>query len=421
MATGADGVLEMATVSLEAVRALLDPPEPPCLSLYMPTHRNVPDDTVDRPAFAHLVESLDRALAATHGRSAVERLLHPFTLLAADHRFWRHTRDGLAVVAAAGRARVFPLERPPRPLAVAAERFHTMPLIRVATALERVTVLALTSRSARVLAGRVWHDPAGAAAERLVSVPLVAVPGGEPVEELARDDVVSAEVFEPHRVKHGTGPAGRAATAFVHGGFGARRDAVDRDTDIFLRHVDEVVLDQVSRPGGAPLVLVAQARLAAAFRGLSTNPSLLDDGVALDPHLASADDLAAAVVPVFTRARGRRIAREVRRFVAARDAGRGAGDLADVARAAVAGQVATLLVEADRRERGGFDRATGAIAFAAEPAGDPSRSGDGPAVTDEDVVGAVAETVLAAGGTVLTLARNSMPTESGVAAIYRYA
>ena len=404
-----DEVLAVEPLSIAAVRSLLDPPEPPCLSLYLPTHRTVPGNTVDRPAFARLVESLESALGATRPRDAIERLLHPFRLLAADARFWQHAQDGLAVLAAGGQARVFLLQRPVPPLAVVGERFHVMPLVRAATALERFTVLALTGRSARVWAGRVWHDPRGAAGERLDPVPLVASPGREPVAELTRPDVISVETVEPHRVKHGMGPAGRGPTAFVHGGFGSRHDDVDRDTEIFLRHVDEVVHEQVSRPGEVPLVLVAQSRLAATFRGLSTNPLLVAEHVDLDPHLLAPDELLAAVVPVFTRARAAWSEREVRAFGRARDRGLGAGDLADVARAAVAGRVATLLVEADRCEAGRFDRATGAIAFA------------GPGGGGEDVYGAVAETVLAKGGTVVSLARNAMPTESGVAAIYRYA
>jgi hypothetical protein len=137
-----------------------------------------------------------------------------------------------------------------------------------------------------------------------------------------------------------------------------------------------------------------------------------------------ADDpapLAADVAAVFRRAHLDRIGRELRAFRQARDRGLAASDLADIARAAVAGQVATLLIEADRFEAGRFDRDTGAIEFDGAVPADLSRTGDRAAVRAEDLLGAVAETVLMHGGDVLALARNDMPTETAVAAIYRYA
>lgn len=408
------GAITIEPLTAAVVRDLLAPHIPPCLSLYQPTHRNVPGNAVDQPTFRTLVESLERPLAADRSAADVERLLRPFRDLASDAPFWRHTLDGLAVLAADGRARLFLLQTQVVPLAMVADRFHTLPLVRAVTAHERFHALALTSRTARVWAGRVWHDPSGEGSDRFDAVPLVAVPGSEPVEDLTRPDVISPEAFEPHRVKHGLGTAG-----FVHGGYGSRRDDVDRDTEIFLRHVDTVVHEQASRPTELPVVLVAPARLAARFRGLSRNPHLLDERVDVDPHLLSADELRRLVVPVFTRARRARIDREVAAFTAARGHGLGSGDLAEVARAAVAGRVAALLVEADRHEIGRFDRATGAVEFAGfggrGPVSAPSMA------AGEDVVAAVVETALTKGARVVTLAPVAMPAESGVAAIFRYA
>lgn len=415
-----DESVSIEPLTTEAVRALLEPQPAPCLSLYLTTHRNVPENTVDLPTYRHLVEALELALEAACPRDASERLLHPFRRLAGDVRFWRHARAGLAVLGAAGRARCFLLERPVEPLALVGPRFHTLPLVRAVAGLEGFSLLALTSRAAEVFTGTVWHDPRGSAPGPLVPLPLVETPGGAPTLELARSAVVDAEILEPHRVKTGTGPAGRAAGAVVHGGFGGKQDDIDADTEIFLRHVDEVVLDQVSRPLGLPLVLVAAAPLAAVFRGLSHNPLLVDDFVDLDPHLAPHAAVAAAATPVFARARERFVARELRAFALARDRGTGAGDLADVARAAVAGRVATLLVEADRFEPGHLDRDTGAIEFTAVERDELALRGGRPAVTHEDLLGAVAEVVLEKGGTIVALPRIAMPTEGGVAAIYRY-
>jgi hypothetical protein len=251
-------------------------------------------------------------------------------------------------------------------------------------------------------------------------VPIVPLPGRPAVADLTRGDVIDEETFQPHRVQHGMGPAGLGTGGVVHGGFGAKRDDVDADTEIFLRHVDDRVRDEVSRRSGLPLVLVAGARLAAMFRGLSKNDLLIDEPVAKDPHLMPVGDLAADVAAVFRRAHMNLIRRQVRAFTQARDRGLAASDLADIARAAVAGQVATLLVEADRFEAGRLDRDTGAIEFDGGPPPDLSRTGDRAAVRADDLFGAVAETVLLHGGDVLALARNDMPTETGVAAIYRY-
>lgn len=415
MATATDRASVMIeTLSLEAVRSLLEPQVAPCLSLYLPTHRTVPDNTVDLPTFRQLVGGLEAALASAHPRHEIERLLGPFHGLAGDARFWRHTRDGLAVLASAGRARVFLLERPVKPLAVSMRRFHLLPLVRLATASGRCHVLALTSREARLFEGTIWRDATGTVLGRLDPVALVSRPGHPPAESLARGDVVDAETFQPHRVERGLGPAGKAGRTAVHGGADARQDDVDADTEIFLRHVDEIVIDQASRPRGRPLVLVAGPRVAATFRGLSKNDLLLDDHIPKDPHLMGRDTLAAAVAAVFDAAAAARVTREIELYEQARDHDLAAGDLADIGRAAVAGRVATLLIEADRSEPGRFDRTTGAVEF------DASGHLHERDFDREDVCGAVAETVLAHGGTIVSVSRIAMPTESGVAAIYRY-
>ena len=156
------------------------------------------------------------------------------------------------------------------------------------------------------------------------------------------------------------------------------------------------------------------------FRGLSKNRLLLEEWVAKDVHLLPEHELPALVAPIFAAARVNRIGRELHLFGQARDHGLGSGDLSDIARAAVAGRVATLLIEKDRFETGRLDRATGAISTDGEAASDLSRTGDQPALRTEDLFGAVAETVLLHGGGILTLERIAMPTESGVAAVYRY-
>jgi putative intracellular protease/amidase len=425
--TRSAAAIDFEPLSAESLRPLLEPPAArPCLSLYLPTHRNVPHNTVDRPAYQHLLEACELALGLAHPRAETERLLHPFRVLAGDHHFWEHTRDGLAILAADGKARGFLLQRPVRPLALVTDRFHLLPLVRIVSSLERFTILTLTSREAAVYEATAWHDVAGGPAAHDVTIgpldplPLVRPTAPDPAEPLARREVVDERVREPHRVYREMGPSGRAETRVVHGGAGSKQDEIDQDTQIFLRHVDAVVDGKASRPTGLPLLLVAAASLAATFRGLSNNPFLLEDMVPLDPHLLSQEQLAATVAPVFAAARARRIERELRTFHLARERNLAAESLAEIAAAAVVGKIAVLMVEAERFIPGRFDRETGAVATDGEPPTDLSRSGGLPAARTEDVLSTLAETVLFHGGTIVSLSSFAMPCPTGAAAIYRY-
>jgi hypothetical protein len=418
--------IEFEPLSPESLRPLLGPHEPPCLSLYLPTHRKVPDNTIDRPAYHHLLEAFELALGLSHTRAAIERLLHPFRVLEADRRFWEHTRDGLAVLAAAGVARGFLLQRPVEPLAIVTPQFHVLPLVRLVASLERFTILTLTSREAAAYETTAWPDVAATTAARDVTVgpldplPLRASAAAEPAATISRDLVIDEEIHEPHRVHVGTGPRGRAGVRVVHGGAGAKQDDIDDDTESFLRWVDAVVEEQVSRPTGLPLLLVAAAPLAATFRGLSGNPLLLEEHVPLDPHLMATEKLAALVAPVFAAAQARRITRELSAYQRARDHGLVAEELTALGKAAVAGRIATLLVESDRFVPGTLDAASGRIVCHGEPPGDLSRSGDHPATITQDVLGLLAEAVLLHGGGIVSLARTVLPGPGPAAAILRY-
>ncbi|NDH95753.1 MAG: hypothetical protein EBZ13_14745, partial [Planctomycetia bacterium] len=138
-----------------------------------------------------------------------------------------------------------------------------------------------------------------------------------------------------------------------------------------------------------------------------------------DVHLVPQKNLGRLVLPIFVAERRRRIDRERRLFALARDRGLAAADLPGVARAAAAGRVATLLVEEDRFVPGWLNRSTGRVHPDGEVPDDLAQ-GNSPAIRTEDIIGAVAETVLLHGGEILLLERGQMPSDSGLAAIYRY-
>jgi len=120
--------------------------DPPCLSLYLPTHRRHPENRQDPIRYRNLLKALEESLLGQYSESEANTLLNPFRTLARDTAFWNHTWDGLAVLGAAGLFQVIKLQRPVSELAVVANSFHIKPLLRILQSADRYQVLSLNRR-----------------------------------------------------------------------------------------------------------------------------------------------------------------------------------------------------------------------------------------------------------------------------------
>lgn len=380
----------MYQLTTDHLLALLTEHESPCISLYQPTSRHHPDNQQDPIRFRNLIRVAEESLRQRYPTRDVRGLMKPLHELAANNLFWSHARDGLAVLAGAGRLDVFRLQRPVCELAIVADGFHVKPLLRYLQSADRFQVLALTRDSAAVFEGnRYALDPAPLADDfpsRLEQV--VGQEGSEPGLSVASSS------------------AGVGSAKMLRGHGEGKHDA---DTEKFFRAVDQAVAAQFSKPSGLPLVLTALAQHHAMFRDVSQNPLLLADGLSANPGALSEDELQHQVWRVLEPHYLVRLARlkESCRAAAARQTG--SADLSDVARAAVAGRVGTLLIEADRVSPGVIDRESGSI-----------RAGALESPLVDDMFDDLAELVLLKGGEVVVVPAEGMPTPSGLAAIYRF-
>jgi hypothetical protein len=84
------------------VAELLGSHEPPCLSLFQPTHRHHPDNQQNPIRFRNLVKSMEQSLRQEYTTREVKPLLEALQAVAQDHKFWNHTLDSLAVLGAPG-------------------------------------------------------------------------------------------------------------------------------------------------------------------------------------------------------------------------------------------------------------------------------------------------------------------------------
>jgi hypothetical protein len=382
------------TLDKDYAAGLLDNCDPPCLSLYQPTHRHHPDNQQDPVRFGNLVKALEESLLQQFPKDEIRPLLEPFLALADDRDFWNHTLDGLAVLGATGMFRVYKLQRPVAELAVVADSFHNKPLMRILQSADRYHVLGLNRKEIKFFEGN--RD---------------ALDEIEPAQGVPRTitEALGEELTEPHQTVASYGGVGGGHSP-MHHGHGGRESEVDIDTERFFRAVDRAVLEQHSQPSGLPLILAALPEHHHMFRDVSHNPFLIQESIDIHPDaLSSIDELRQRTWQLMEPRYLARLAALVEEFGNARSEGLGDDELAQVAKAVMAGRVATLLIEARREVPGRINAATGDIEL---------DNLTHPEV--DDVLDDLGTLALKMGGQVVIVPTERMPTKTGIAAIYRY-
>lgn len=377
----------MNPLNRETIRELIAPQEAPCISIYLPTHRHHPDNQQDPIRFKNQIRTVEESLAQKYRGRDIRPLVAPLQAIADDSAFWNHTLDGLAVLSNAKGTHVFQLQRTVAERAIVADNFYVKALIRVVQSADRFHVLTLSRDGATVYAGNRY------------ALDTLQVPG----LPSTLTEALGEEVSSPEQAGYSAGGAR------INYGIGSKKDEINKDTDRYFRVVDRAVLDRLSRPSGLPLVVVALSENASVFRALSQNPNLMPEGVAIDPGALDAEKLRKAVWNVVEPLYLKRLAELSETYTSAAARQKGSADLSDTCRAAVAGRVATLLVEADRIIPGKLDLTTGAIQSA--ELGKPDVG---------DLLDDLAETVLRTGGDVVLVPAERMPSKSGLAATFRY-
>ena len=382
------------SVDQDATAGLWDESEPPCLSLYQPTHRNHPDNQQDPIRFRNLVKTLEGSLRQKFKNEEIEPLLEPLLALAEDHDFWNCSLDGLAVLRTNSMFRVYRLQRYVPELAVVASTFHTKPLLRTLQSADRYQVLALNRNEMKLFEGN--RDVLDEI------VPADGVP-------LTVTEALGEELTEPRQTVSAYGGHGGGQGA-MHHGHGGRKDELDQDAERFFRAVDRAVCQHHSKHSGLPLILAALPEHHHMFHELSHNPFLIGESVDVHPDaLASIDAFRKRVWQTIEPRYLARLAGLVDAFGSNRPKGLADDDLVEVARAAVGGRVATVLIEARREIPGRIDASTGQLEY-----DDLSHPEFDDALDD---LGAV---TLMMGGEVVVVPTDRMPTGTGIAAIYRY-
>ena len=381
----------------ETMSQLLAKREAPCLSLYQPTHRSFPERQQDPIRFKHLLRELEDSLKQQGRGDQAKALLKPFQDLMNDPDFWNSNRDGLAVFGAVDYFEVFRLQRSVPELAVANDRMHLKPLLRIAQSADRYQILAITLNSVRLFEGN--RD----------GIDEVRLGDGVPKtleEALGRDLTEKGQTGFPQGYSRASE---RGDPMQVESGGAGRQDEIDRDRERFFREVDRAILEHHSRKSRLPLILAALPEHQFHFRKLSHNEFMLSEGIESDASLLSHDELRQKSWMVVQPRYIKRLEGFINQYGVSHGQGLATDQLEQIGQATLEGRVATLLVEAERQIPGVVDKQQGkAVAVEDDTA------------TTPDLLDELTIWTLEQGGEVIAVPTERMPTQSGAAAIYRY-
>ncbi|MFB7716149.1 hypothetical protein [Nocardia sp. NPDC056100] len=357
------------------IEALINASAPWSVSIYTPTEADTPTPEENRIAFTNQTrDALDR-IDDRKARTALEQELDD---LIDDEDFWRFQSRTLVVHATPDRMRTFRVPNRLDAGVTVGDRFFIKPLLRAVTFPQSAFVLALAEGSVR----------------------LVQITPDRPAADVRVSDMpTSAADYARKASLSGRAPKGRIQ------GTEGRKVRVRQ----YARAVD-AELRPILSGSDLPLILAAAEPIEGLFRSVNSYDGLLDETITGNPEHLTDEQLAARAREILDRHYEHELADLRALFEQRRAEGRGATDLADIARAATFGTVDTLMVDIDATVHGSIAEDDGTLTLAT------ASDIEAPGVLDE-----IARRVLLSGGRVLAVRAADLPESTPAAAILRYA
>ncbi|MBK5210945.1 MAG: hypothetical protein JJE36_01260 [Coriobacteriia bacterium] len=362
--------------------------QPPCISIYLPTHLNYPDNLQDPIRFRNSIHRVEKSLSQKYPDADADTLLAPLKKLAEDKEFWNNTHSGLAVLAAGGESQVYSLQASVAEAVVVDDRFFTKPLVDILEPMERYHVLGVELNKIYLFEGTRY------------SIREIELHADAPK---TIEDALGALLTE----KYTTISSGARGAPSTFHGTGARKDEVDSDATRYFRIIDRWMLERYSRPSGLPLILASLPEHQKEFHSISKNPDLEAEGIEADPASLTGEEMREQATKIIERHRIEFEGEILDRFNTVYGHGGSSSDIAEIAHAAVDGRVWTLLMESGRTVRGTLDEKTGSVEYLDEE--------DAPELLEQ-----LAEMSIRNGGEIVVLPPSRMPSTSGAAAIFRF-
>src|SRR4051794_28344320 len=89
--------IPMPNLNQQWFTELLANHQPPCVSIYLPTHRNAPPAAENEIAFRDAVDEARRSMRQRYDDRLIDQIVQKLHSLPGDHSFWVGDREALAI------------------------------------------------------------------------------------------------------------------------------------------------------------------------------------------------------------------------------------------------------------------------------------------------------------------------------------
>jgi hypothetical protein len=389
----------MPLFSIDELKTLVENPQNPCISLYMPMQKAGAETRQNPIRFKNLIREAEERLDKMGLRhtDAVD-FLQPAKELDTNE-FWQHQNHGLVIFVSPNVFRYYRLPVEFRELVVVSNQFHLKPLLDVVNNDENFFILALSQDNIRFFEGT---------RHTINEVEVENMPK-------SLDQALLYDEF-PKGVQNriATGRGGTAnpfsQPGEFHGQGSPDRDQHQKDILQFFHAVDGALHEKL-RNEKAPLVLAGVEYLFAIYREANTYQDLQKEGIHANVDIVKPEELHSQALEIVgdKYKQTRLAALNYYRQLAGEGTGKTSSDLKEVIPSAYNHRVDSLFVPVGIQVWGKFNPETMSVNLHSESEAD-----------NEDMLDFAAVHTLLNGGTVYTVEQEELPDNTPIAAIFRY-
>jgi hypothetical protein len=382
----------MKSLSNYELKTLMNKQKAPCISMFMPTHRTGAEIQQNQIRLRNLLREAEEKLLDGGLRTAeAKALLEPVSGLLGNVIFWRQQSDGLAVFLSADVFSYYCLPIDFDELIVVADRFHVRPLLPVLGSDGRFYILTLSQNEIRLYEST---------KQSIREIELETIPKN--IADALHYDELEKQV----RFHRGTSRGGERGSMLSGGG--ANLDDMKENILKYFRQINRG-LHSLLKDERVPLVLAGVDYLFPIYREANTYPSLIDEGIAGNPKGISTELLhkqaLQIIKPYFQKAEDDALAQ----YRQSSGTGLTSNDIKEIVPAAYHGRVGLLFISTGQQPWGVFDPESNEVQL------HRTMKSDSEGLLDFSVI----QTFLN-GGSVFSIAREKMPDDTSVAAVFRY-